>query len=129
MAGTWPDRAHRLDLQRRHGGQGLLAVAHARVDRLQPGLGVGEVGAELDHDRADGVAALPEPAGLPGVQSDRDHRDQRGLGELAQVGQVGAHRAAAHREHHVVEGRAGGLADRADALRAASPGRRSAATR
>ena len=95
----------------------LLAVAHRGVDRLQPRLGVGQVGAELDHDRADGVAA--------GRRSWRDflacrptghHRDQRGLGQRVQLGQVGAHRAAAHREHDVVQRRAGGLADGADAL-------------
>ena len=53
---------------------------------------------------------------LLGVEADRHHRDQRRLGERVELQQVGADGAAAHREHHVVQRGAGGLADGAEPL-------------
>ena len=94
-----------------------LAVDHGAVDGVQPVGGVGQLGAHLHHHRADGVAALGGgDVGLLGLEPDRDHRHQALLGQGLLLEQVAPQRARAHRDHHVVDGGAGRLADRAQPL-------------
>ena len=62
------------------------------------------------------------------LEPDRHHRHQRRVRQGVELEQVGAHRAAAHRQHHVVQRRAAGLADGAQplerpVLRGEAPGR------
>ena len=121
---------HREDLHRGHRRQRLLAVPHGAVNRRSRSAGSSLSVAELHHHRADGVAALAGgDVRLLGVEADRDHRDERCVGESVQLDQVGAHGTAAHGHHDVVQRGAGGLADRRAAARSASPGPRTGASR
>ena len=91
----------------------LLGMAHRTPDGLETLGRVGDIGAQRGDDEGDGVARALV---VGGSHRHRDARRQRRLGQGVALGQEAAQRAAADRQHHVVERAPGGGGQRAQAL-------------
>ena len=101
---------HLLNLRQRP--EHLLVVVHRGVDRPQALPCVRQIGAEIGEQRSHLVAA----GGFALAEVHRNHRDQRLVRQGILLEQICAQCTATHREHHIVEGDAGGLLDRQEAL-------------